>query len=616
MTDFDRPTPDTNGADDASPPADPSVTAPVAVPTGPAVEAGPAARPRDRVRWLAAASLIVLVVLATAAITLMLTGSTAPSTVQGYVPADSVMYGEMRLDLPGDQRQKLGQFLSKFPGFADQANLDTKLDEVLDRLVAQGTQDKQTYTKDVKPWFDGEVAFAVGPIPSAPATDPAAMARDARALLILSIKDEAVARSWFASTLGEAGVTGTPQDYAGTQMTVFDSPKSGGPQAAYAITGGKVAVVGDVASVKAAIDTRGAGALAKTPSFSAAKAALTGDDLGFMVVDMKSAVDASTRLSGTLASAPPLSESLRKLIPDWAAMRLRVEGDALVADGVYPHVAALPGAKENRANGVAAYAPASTIAIVAGNDLGSSVRDWIAFYRQEPSLTEAFKQIDQAANFLGGLDQAVGWLGDTGIVVARAGDGVEGGLISIPADAAGGQRLLTTLRSFVQLGGAQAGMTTRDEAYAGQTITILDLGTVRGLAGMAGSLGGAPVDPSMLPDDHVEIAYAATDTVVVIGSSPEFVKHVLDAGAGASLAKDARFSALLGRVGATHNGLQFVDLAAIRGLVESAMSTASAAERTNYDTSVKPFIAPFDALIAAGVVGSELDQAHLVVTVK
>jgi hypothetical protein len=231
-------------------------------------------------------------------------------------------------------------------------------------------------------------------------------------------------------------------------------------------------------------------------------------------------------------------------------------------------------------------------------------------------LTEAFKQIDQAANFLGGLDLAVGWRGDTGIVVARAGDGVEGGLISIPADAAGGQRLLTTLRSFVQLGGAQAGMTTRDEAYAGQTITILDLGTVRGLAGMAGSLGGAPVDPSMLPDDHVEIAYAATDTVVVIGSSPEFVKHVLDAGAGASLAKDARFSALLGRVGATHNGLQFVDLAAIRGLVESAMSTASAAERTNYDTSVKPFIAPFDALIAAGVVGSELDQAHLVVTVK
>jgi hypothetical protein len=616
MTDFDRPASGMPGPEDAPPPTDPNATAAVPVPTDPALEAGRAPRPRDRVRWLAAASLIVVVVRATAAVTLMLTGSTAPSTVQGYVPADSVMYGEMRLDLPGDQRQKLGQFLSKFPGFADQAALDTKLDEVLDRLVAQGTHDKQTYTKDVKPWFDGEVAFAVGPIPSAPATDPAAMAKAARALLILSIKDEAVARSWFTATLGEAGVSGTPQDYAGTQLTVFDSPKPGGPQAAYAITGGKVAVVGDVASVKAAIDTRGAGALAKTPSFTAAKAALTGDDLGFMVIDMKSLVDASTRLSGTLASAPPLSDALRKLVPDWAAMRLRVEGDALVADGVYPHVAALPGAKENRANGVAAYAPASTIALVAGNDLGRSVLDWIALYRAEPSLADAFKQIDQAANFLGGLDQAVGWLGDTGIVVARAGDGIEGGLISIPADTAGGQRLLTTLRSFVQLGGTQAGMTTRDEPYAGETITILDLGTVRGLAGVAGSMGGVPVDPSALPDDHVEIAYTATDKVVVIGSSPEFVQHVLDAGSGANLAKEARFSALLGRVGATHNGVQFVDLAAIRGLVEHSMASASAADRANYDTSIKPFLTPFDALIAAGAVGGELDQAHLLVTVK
>ena len=33
------------------------------------------------------------------------------------------MYGEVRLDLPGDQRAEIGEFLSKFPGFADQAAL-------------------------------------------------------------------------------------------------------------------------------------------------------------------------------------------------------------------------------------------------------------------------------------------------------------------------------------------------------------------------------------------------------------------------------------------------------------------------------------------------------------
>ena len=35
-----------------------------------------------------------------------LTGASPTATVLGYVPADSVMYGEVRLDLPGDQRQQ------------------------------------------------------------------------------------------------------------------------------------------------------------------------------------------------------------------------------------------------------------------------------------------------------------------------------------------------------------------------------------------------------------------------------------------------------------------------------------------------------------------------------
>src|SRR5258708_554573 len=127
-------------------------------------------------------------------------GASRPAGVLGYVPADSVMYGELRLDLPGDQRQQVGQFLSKFPGFADQAALDTKLDEVLDRLVADGTESKQTFTKDIKPWFGGELAFSMGPLPSASASADAPMLLGStRALVLLSVKDEALARSWFTS---------------------------------------------------------------------------------------------------------------------------------------------------------------------------------------------------------------------------------------------------------------------------------------------------------------------------------------------------------------------------------------------------------------------------------
>ena len=592
-------------------------TTAVPVPTQPIVApaAEPSAPKPNRARWVAAAGLIALVVGATALITLSLTASTSTSKVLGYVPADSTMYGEVRLDLPGDQRQKVGQFLSKFPGFADQAALETKLDEVLDRLTSDSTDGKQHYTTDIKPWFDGQMAFSVGPIPAFNASDPSGMSKEFRALLLVSVKDEALAKSWFSKAFTDAGITGTTESYGGSELTLFSDPKMPDLKAGFGVVGGKVAIIGDETSVKAAVDTKGSSAITKAPGFAAADSALKGDDVGFMYIDMKALMAASMRMTQSLASAPPISEAMLAMIPDWMAMRMRVEGDALLLDSVFPHLEAA--AKDNHANGVAAYAPPSTVALLSGNDYGETLKKTFAIYRNEPQFADTFKQIDQAAGLFGGLDAAVGWMGDSGVVISKSGGTVEGGIISVPADPAAGKQLLTQLRSFVQLGGGQAGLTIRDEAYNGQTITIVDLGSFRDLAGMAGVLGGLSELPSTgLPDGHAEIAYVATDQVVAIGSSPDFVKHVLDAGAGASLADDSRFQGLVGRVDAKHVALSFIDITSIRTLIEGAMSSAPAKERAEYEESVKPFLVPFDAIVATGAVGSDLDQSHYVVTVK
>jgi Protein of unknown function (DUF3352) len=632
MTDFERPTTDPTPSQPASTPpssvpasSPPSAgptsgveteTSAVPVPTQPiaASEASATSAKAGRTRWLVAAGAIAMVVLVTTLITLSLTASAPSSAVLGYVPADSSMYGEVRLDLPGDQRQKVGQFLSKFPGFADQTALDTKLDEVLDRLTSQSTDGKQRYTTDIKPWFDGQLAFSIGRIPEATG-DRSAMAKSFRGLLLISVKDEALAKSWFSKAFADAGITGSNETYQGTELTLFSDPKTPGLQAGFGVVGGKVAIVGDATSVKAAIDTKGSSGLAKAPGFAAAEGALKGDDVGFVWFDMKAFIDASMKMSQTLASAPPVSDALLAMVPDWMAMRLRVEGDALLLDTATAHVEGL-GPTQNHANGVAAYAPPSTVAMASGNDYGATLKKLFAVYRTEPTTAEGFKQIDEAAGLIGGLDAAVGWMGDSGIVVAQSGDTVEGGIVSIPADAAAGQRLLTQLRTFAQLGGQQAGITIRDETYDGQTITIVDLGSLRDLAAMAGSMGGLPAQPGDIPDEHVEIAYVATDQVVVIGSSPDFVKHVLDAGAGASLADDARYQSLLGRVDANHTALNFVDITAIRQLIEGAMASASAEERAEYEESIKPFLVPFDAVIASGAVGTTADQGRGVITVK
>jgi len=605
-------TADTSATSDTT--ATPVATQPITAPPGSAM-----ADRAGRTRMFVAAGLIALVVGATALITLSLTAAAPQSTVLGYVPADSTMYGEVRLDLPGDQRQKLGQFLSKFPGFADQATLETKLDEVLDRLTSESSGDKQLYTRDIKPWFEGQLAFSVGPIPDTTSTtDPTAVAKKFRALLLVSIKDAAKAKTWLESAMNEAGVTGSTEAYAGTDLTVFSDPKLPDVQAGFATVDGKVAIVGDITSLKAAIDTKGTSGLAKTAGFAAADAALTGDDVGFMFIDVKALMTASMRMQATFSSAPPMSDELLALLPEWMAARLRVENDALVMDSVMPHSSMA--VSDNHTNGVAAYAPASALAMFAGNDYGDILKKTFALYRKEPSMAEAFKQIDDAAGIIGGLDVAVGWMGDSGVVIAKTGDTVEGGIISIPADAAAGKQLLTQIKSFIALGGAKAGVSTRDETYNGQTITIVDLGSLENLSMMAGALGGLPLGTSAPPPGdagtHVELAYVATDQVVVIGSSPDFVKHALDAGAGASLAKDPRFQGLLGRVDAQHSAVVFVDVAGVRAMLEGEMAKASAEERAKYEQDVKPFLAPFDALIGTGSVGSTVDQSHYVITVK
>ena len=91
----------------------PAPVAPVTPPEGPPK--------RSRGRWALALGGAVAVVAVTAALVFALVGKSPNATVLGYVPADSIVYGELRMDLPGDQGKQIAAFLSKFPGFADQA---------------------------------------------------------------------------------------------------------------------------------------------------------------------------------------------------------------------------------------------------------------------------------------------------------------------------------------------------------------------------------------------------------------------------------------------------------------------------------------------------------------
>lgn len=574
-----------------------------------------AAAKAGRFRWAVAAGVVAVVVLATVAAIGAFTGRAANAIVLGYVPNDSIMYGEIRMDLPGDQRMAVGSFLSKFPGFADQSAIETKVDEVLDRLVGGATSGDQAYSSDIKPWFAGEVAFSIGALPD-PSTlmepDPSTIP-DARALVLVTVNDVAGARAWVDAIIAESGAATSLESYGGADLTLITGGEDA-QQGAYAVLGDKVLVVGDVASVKAAVDTKGTGTFGSSASLDAALDATSGDHVGFAYIALRPLLEWSSQVGGSEVLGLASDSALAGLVPDWAAFALRVEGDGLIMESLAPRTEANT-PSEARASTLAAHVPSSAVVLSIAPDYGKGILDVLDMYRAEPSLKSAIDTIDQALGVLGGPDAAAGWIGDLGIVVTRTDTGVEGGLVIAPADRAAADRLFTSLRTMVSLGGSTAGVTLRDEAYAGTTITIVDLGDAQSLAALGGLVAPGMPEPEGLPAGRIELAYAITDQVVVIGAGPEFVKHVLDTTDGTSIASNDRYKGLVGRVG-QGSGIGFVDITAIRELAESAVIDSGMVDQATYDQDVKPFLVPFDAVIASNSVKGDVIRSRIIITVK
>ena len=110
-------------------------------------------------RWLVAGLATVLVLaLVGGVLVLAAPRAGAPSATAHYVPADTGMYAEIRLDLPGDQHDNLAAFMSHFPGFADQAAFQQKIDESLNSVLNSRSNGQLDWTNDVKPWFGGQIA--------------------------------------------------------------------------------------------------------------------------------------------------------------------------------------------------------------------------------------------------------------------------------------------------------------------------------------------------------------------------------------------------------------------------------------------------------------------------
>ena len=191
----------------------------------------------------------------------LLTGASGTSAVLAWMPADARLYTEVRLDLPGDQRQKLAEFMQAFPGFDDQAAIpaEARRGPRPDRRAA--ASDEQTYTADIEPWFGGQRRGSVGALPDVGDRPIVGRAHPARRG---SVKDAAKASTW-ARRSSRAGRHDDHRAYNGRRSRSSRRAADGRPSAS-AFVGGtsptRCSLSATVASVKAVDRHRGNGSLA------------------------------------------------------------------------------------------------------------------------------------------------------------------------------------------------------------------------------------------------------------------------------------------------------------------------------------------------------------------
>jgi hypothetical protein len=590
--------PATSTPDDIAPP---SATEPSPAGTQPVVPAGVPGS--NRLRWAIGIGAAALAVAVAIGAFIVLGSRPAPEALR-YIPADASLVAEIRMDLPGDQLQKLGTLLAHFPGFADQSTLPDKIDESLSRLVQQGNPGAPDYRTDIKPWLSGPAFAAVW----LPADATAADLTEAPRFLV-----SATTTGTVSCATPFKNQTVTHENYRGLDLFL-------GPGSEACVTDGRQALIGDVASIKAGLDAHADGSgVDRSDAYRAARAAVPGDQLATVYVNGRSyAAFFAGFANSSLGTQSGMSDLLGLVgaFPDWAMTGVRAEDDALVVDSVTsappaPTASATAGPSllpvpPGHPSIIAAMAPANTIAFFEAQGAGVSLQNLLTRLKSVPELAPGLQMLDGA----GGAAQLVGWVDDAGVIVVNGAGKPTGGIALVAKDEASATQRVATLNSLIGLLAVSAeGIKTRESTIAGVTVTII---TVTDLASLIPP-GSLPAGGTLPANASFEFSIAAKGRVVLVGTGEDFMTAVLNVQPGASLADQAFYKKALARSVSNPQVTIYVGIHDIVGLAETLMPADA---KGRWESDIKPYIAPFEALSITVSTDASGSRQRLTITVS
>ncbi len=448
--------------------------------------------------------------------------SASTDRAAALAPADTAVYVNVYLQPSTGQQMNLSGLIGRLPGFADDASLDEKVDQVVQNLLSQTGLD---YRDQIKPWLGNQVAIASW-VTDGDLANPAAV-------VIVEVKDRPAAEAAIADIAADSGETFAAQTYEGVELQASEGTAYGFVR--------EMLVIGEtVEGVQAVVDVEGgAESLAGRADFRATMADLPADHLASVFLDL-AALARATNTSDELAG---VSTAGAALIAERDGLRL--SGSAPFDADQAAATARAGFALGSEPSSLVDWMPEDTIAEVVVFGLRQTLEDAEAAAASTPEGQELSSTLDTfralAAFALGiDLDDDILPLLDREVGIAIT--AFEGALPS-------GQLLLRP----------------EDPDAAAETLDRL----VNGLSSFTGgepsveTVAGVEVTTIEVPDIG-EVAYAITDGIVIIGFGIDDVRAAIEAHAdGRGLSASDAYVRTFEVAGERAGNEAFVDVGAV-----------------------------------------------------
>lgn len=532
-----------------------------------------ATRRRSPWRWLVAFSATILVAVAgSGLVAFAQTGGAAAGP--SFLPAGAPIYLEVRADLPSGQDDALARMMSAFPGFADPATFDVKVNAALDELLAGATQGLLTWTGDVRSWFSGEISIGITELP---ASFERGGGDEWPVLLGLSTSDPDAFDAAIAKLMEQGGSDIT--ENVTTEMH-RDSRITLAPGVAFTVMDDLILMSNEVDQVKLGLDVLAGTtpSLASDTGFQAAFARVPDAHLGAGYVDF----DAFRPLieeglqAGDMAG---LGAAALELLPTDVTWYASVQPDGATFE---VFVTLAPGSPTPFVgeSDLAASFPGGTQLYLEARELGASVS---RFLDQITATMDAQAEgLESLEQMLGGsLDELLAWVADIAIGAALEESELWLGMAAEVTDTDAAEELVTGLLALAATMGSRpdSPFSVDTSVVGGVTVTTITLET----EGMTDRLP-VPIRPSL------SVALDGERLLIGTGS---YVGRALVLAPELSLAGDARYVSALEALGIPNGGFLFTD---ISGLADT-LAPLLAFSVPDY-AEMAPWIEPFDRVVA------------------